>query len=98
LYYAVILVKLGDDHKLRGSTRNIARRSFLTMTSDSLNQVTSKAARTVSPRSRAGKMTLRFWKCGSANEEVQRLAIEASKFPKFDNIHPAFAALTFGDE
>jgi hypothetical protein len=42
LYYAVILVKLGDDHKLRGSTGNIARRSFRTTTSDSLLRETPK--------------------------------------------------------
>ena len=33
---------LGDDDKMRASTRNIARRSFLTMTSDSLLKETFK--------------------------------------------------------
>jgi hypothetical protein len=31
----------------------------------------------------------------SINEEVQRLAIEAGKFPEFDNIHPAFPTFAF---
>jgi hypothetical protein len=30
-------------------------------------------------------MVLRFWKCGSANEEVQGFAIEASKILDFDH-------------
>ena len=58
----------------------------------------AKAAGTVSPRSRAGKTAVRFWKCGSANEEVQRFAIEAGKFLKLNHIHPAFAAFAFRDE
>jgi len=43
-------------------------------------------------------MSLRFWKCGSANEEVQRLAIEAGKFLEFDDMYPAFPAFALGDE
>jgi hypothetical protein len=43
-------------------------------------------------------MSLRFWKCGSANEEVQRLATEAGKFPEFDRIYPAFPVFVLGDE
>jgi hypothetical protein len=43
-------------------------------------------------------MTLRCWKCGSANEEVQRLAVEAGKFLEFDDIYSPFPAFTFGDE
>ncbi len=34
----------------------------------------------------SGQDDLRFWKCGSANEEVQRFAIEASKILEFDDI------------
>ena len=37
-------------------------------------------------------MTLRFWKCGSVNEEVQRLATWRGKFREFDQIFPVFAA------
>ena len=35
-------------------------------------------------------MTLRFWECGSANEEVQRFAIEASKILEFDDGYRPF--------
>ena len=68
------------------------------MTSDSLIWETPKAAGTVSPRSWVGKITVRFWKCGSANEKVQRFAIEAGKILKFDGIYSAFPAFAFGDE
>jgi predicted nucleic-acid-binding Zn-ribbon protein len=43
-------------------------------------------------------MALRCWKCGSANEEAQRLAVQTGEFLKLNRVHPAFAALTFGDE
>jgi hypothetical protein len=35
---------------------------------------------------------------GSAREEVQGFAIQASEFLEFDHIYPAFSAFTFGDE
>jgi hypothetical protein len=44
-----------------------------------------------------GKMTLRFWKWGSANEEVQRLTVEGDELLKFDHI-PVLAILHRGDE
>jgi hypothetical protein len=53
---------------------------------------------TVLPRSRVGKTTLWFWKCGIANEEVQRLGIEASKNLELNDIPPAASAFTIGDE
>ena len=57
-----------------------------------------KATGTLSPRSWVGKITLRFWNRASANEEVQRLAIEAGKFLKLHHIYPPFAALALGDK
>jgi hypothetical protein len=45
-----------------------------------------------------GKMTLRFWKCGAANEEFQRLATWAGKFLQFDDLHPALPILHRVDE
>jgi len=77
--------KPGDDDKMRASTRNIAHRSFLTRPPTAFFGRPPKAAGTVSPRSWAGKMSLGFWKCGSANEEVQRLAVQMGKFLEFDH-------------
>jgi hypothetical protein len=50
-----------------------------------------KAAGTVSPRSWAGKMTLRLWKCGPANDEVQRLAVQSGEVLEFNHIYLPFS-------
>jgi hypothetical protein len=60
------------------------------MTSASVIRETPKGWGNCIPRSWVGKMTLRFWKCCSANEEVQRFAIEASKILGFDNGYRPF--------
>jgi len=38
---------------------------------------------------------VRSWKCGLANEEVQRITVEADEFLELDQIFAVFPALRF---
>jgi protein-arginine kinase len=83
---------------MKAITRNIARRNFLTTTSDSLLRETLKGFGDCITMVMGGQDDFAVLEVRSANEKVQRLAIEAGKFLEFDDIYSPFPAFTFGDE
>ena len=85
-------VKLGDDDKMRASTRNITHRGFLTITFGSLIRETPKGCRDCIATIMGDKTNLRSWKYGSTNEKIQRFAIEASKIMEFGNVYSPVTA------
>jgi hypothetical protein len=68
------------------------------MTSDNLIRETPKGCGDCITTIMGGKMTLRFWKCSSAKRRSPAACRRGGKFLEFDQIHPAFSALTFGGE
>jgi hypothetical protein len=88
--------KLGDDDKMRVSMRNIARSRFFTKTSDRLPRDTPKGCGNCIPTIMGGQDDPAVWKCGSANEEVQRLAVQSGEVLEFNHIYLPFSIFAPG--